>query len=208
AGEGNPGSVIILQKHLGVGTATVASSVGRGWPVCASSPAVSVRSWSSGIGRNLGVQLGKSTAWVVERGLEGGSTGAEAYIVGVVDHPYLVTWLPLWLTMLSHTSTMPVVLAVGHVSTGKGAGCVRPAVRPLAPPHLRPTSFPHRVDHVGGPTPSAGYHGVEDLLQWEKRPTAVEPSTCYGISEDPPRRERPTMVGAKAHYDGALSPLR
>ncbi|RWW70122.1 hypothetical protein BHE74_00022200 [Ensete ventricosum] len=30
AGEGNLGSVIILQKRLGVGTATVASSVGRG----------------------------------------------------------------------------------------------------------------------------------------------------------------------------------
>ncbi|RRT66872.1 hypothetical protein B296_00019916, partial [Ensete ventricosum] len=29
-GEGNPGSVIILQKQLGVGTATAASSVGRG----------------------------------------------------------------------------------------------------------------------------------------------------------------------------------
>ncbi|RWW41529.1 hypothetical protein BHE74_00052983 [Ensete ventricosum] len=31
AGEGNPGSVIILQKRLGVDTAAVASSVGRGW---------------------------------------------------------------------------------------------------------------------------------------------------------------------------------
>ncbi|RZS17439.1 hypothetical protein BHM03_00049573 [Ensete ventricosum] len=31
AGEGNPESVIILQKRLGVGTAIVASSVGRGW---------------------------------------------------------------------------------------------------------------------------------------------------------------------------------
>ncbi|KAJ8514058.1 hypothetical protein OPV22_004492 [Ensete ventricosum] len=31
AGDGNPGSVIILQKWLGVGTAIVASSVGRGW---------------------------------------------------------------------------------------------------------------------------------------------------------------------------------
>ncbi|RWV77596.1 hypothetical protein GW17_00061550 [Ensete ventricosum] len=31
AGEGNPGSVIILQKRLGVGTTVVASSVGRGW---------------------------------------------------------------------------------------------------------------------------------------------------------------------------------
>ncbi|RRT61572.1 hypothetical protein B296_00034459 [Ensete ventricosum] len=31
AGEGNPGSVIILQKQLGVGTAAATSSVGRGW---------------------------------------------------------------------------------------------------------------------------------------------------------------------------------
>ncbi|RRT31193.1 hypothetical protein B296_00059036 [Ensete ventricosum] len=31
AGEGNPGSVIILQKQLGVGTLAAASSVGRGW---------------------------------------------------------------------------------------------------------------------------------------------------------------------------------
>ncbi|RWW14159.1 hypothetical protein BHE74_00021646 [Ensete ventricosum] len=31
AGEGNPGSVIILQKWLGVGIAVVASSVGQGW---------------------------------------------------------------------------------------------------------------------------------------------------------------------------------
>ncbi|RWW32055.1 hypothetical protein GW17_00003288, partial [Ensete ventricosum] len=37
--------------------------------------------------------------------------GAGAYIVGVVDHSYLATWLPLWLTMTSYTSTMPVVLA-------------------------------------------------------------------------------------------------
>ncbi|RZS15889.1 hypothetical protein BHM03_00047817, partial [Ensete ventricosum] len=76
AGEGNPGLVIILQKWLGVGTTTVASSVGRGWLVCASSPAVvSVRSWSSGIGRNLGVRLGKSTVGVVERRSKGGSLG-------------------------------------------------------------------------------------------------------------------------------------
>ncbi|RWW09495.1 hypothetical protein GW17_00027011 [Ensete ventricosum] len=100
--------------------------------MCASLPAiVSMRSWSS-------------VGWVVPR---------RAYIVGVVDHPYLATWLPLWLTMLSHTSTMPVVLAVGHVSAGKGVGltCVRPAVRPLAPPYLHPASFPRRIGHVDGP---------------------------------------------------------
>ncbi|RWW64926.1 hypothetical protein BHE74_00027805 [Ensete ventricosum] len=102
-------------------------------PVCASLPAVvSVRSWSSRIGRNPGVRLGKSTAGVVERRSGGGSTGA--YIVGVVDHPYLATWLPLWLTVLSHTSTILAVLAVGHASTGKGVGltCVRPAGRTTA----------------------------------------------------------------------------
>ncbi|RRT63573.1 hypothetical protein B296_00035400 [Ensete ventricosum] len=31
ASEGNPGSVMILQKRLGVSTAVVASSIGRGW---------------------------------------------------------------------------------------------------------------------------------------------------------------------------------
>ncbi|RWW14273.1 hypothetical protein GW17_00021970 [Ensete ventricosum] len=79
--------------------------------------------------------------------------GAEAYIVGVVGHPYLTTWLPLWLTMLLHTSTMPAVLAVGHASSGKGVGltCARPVVRPLAPPYLRPANFPRRIDHVDGP---------------------------------------------------------
>ncbi|RWW06998.1 hypothetical protein GW17_00029636 [Ensete ventricosum] len=89
AGEGNPGSVIILQKRLGVCTAVVASSVGRGW--------------------------------------------SGAYIVGVVDHPYLATRLPLWLTLSSYASTTPVVLAVRDASTGEGIGltCVRSAVRLL-----------------------------------------------------------------------------
>ncbi|RRT44853.1 hypothetical protein B296_00041178, partial [Ensete ventricosum] len=34
-----------------------------------------------------------------------------AYIVGVVDHPYLATRLSLWLTLSSYASTTPVVLA-------------------------------------------------------------------------------------------------
>ncbi|RZS15968.1 hypothetical protein BHM03_00047895 [Ensete ventricosum] len=56
-----------------------------------------------------------------------------AYIVGVVDHPYLTTWLPLWLTMPSYISTTPVVLVMRDASTGKGIGltCVRSVVRPL-----------------------------------------------------------------------------
>ncbi|RRT72878.1 hypothetical protein B296_00030262 [Ensete ventricosum] len=50
--------------------------------------------------------------------------GAGAYIVGVVDHPYLATWLPLWLTMPSYTSTTPVVLAGAEDEHGNwnGAG--------------------------------------------------------------------------------------
>ncbi|RWW02996.1 hypothetical protein GW17_00033887 [Ensete ventricosum] len=46
--------------------------------------------------------------------------GAGAFIVSVVGHSYLVTLLPLWLTMSSYPSTTPVVLAVRHASTGKG----------------------------------------------------------------------------------------
>ncbi|RRT34585.1 hypothetical protein B296_00053092 [Ensete ventricosum] len=59
--------------------------------------------------------------------------GAGAYIVGVVDHPYLATRLPLWLTLSSYTSTMPVVLAVRDAFTGEGIGltCVRSVVRLL-----------------------------------------------------------------------------
>ncbi|RWV86811.1 hypothetical protein GW17_00051258 [Ensete ventricosum] len=43
----------------------------------------------------------------------GGSTPARvgAYIVGVVDHSYLATRLPLWLTLSSYASTTLAVLA-------------------------------------------------------------------------------------------------
>ncbi|RZS15104.1 hypothetical protein BHM03_00046891 [Ensete ventricosum] len=89
AGEGNPGSVIILQKRLRVDTAAMASSVGRGW--------------------------------------------SGAYIVGVVDHPYLATRLPLWLTLSSYASTTPIVLTVRDTSTSEGIDltCVRLVVRLL-----------------------------------------------------------------------------
>ncbi|RWV76948.1 hypothetical protein GW17_00062298 [Ensete ventricosum] len=42
---------------------------------------------------------------------------------------------------------------VRHDFTSKGVDltCVRSVVRPLAPPYLRPTCFPHRVGHVGRP---------------------------------------------------------
>ncbi|RRT83935.1 hypothetical protein B296_00015633 [Ensete ventricosum] len=69
------------QKAPDASSSILHRCVSRLRPVCASSRAVvSVRSWSSGIGRNLGVWLGKSTAWVVERGSEGGSTGCRPYL--------------------------------------------------------------------------------------------------------------------------------
>ncbi|RWW75089.1 hypothetical protein BHE74_00016912 [Ensete ventricosum] len=84
-------------------------------------PCALARPWSSRYevgaqpdGWYLRVRLGKSDAGMVE--LESGGT----YIVGVVDHPYLTTWLPLWLTMSSYTSTTPAVLAPGKWS-GVGA---------------------------------------------------------------------------------------
>ncbi|RWW18613.1 hypothetical protein GW17_00017389 [Ensete ventricosum] len=42
---------------------------------------------------------------------------------------------------------------------GFGLTCVKSATRPLAPPYLRPTSFPRRVGHVGGPV----IRGSEDV---------------------------------------------
>ncbi|RZS20400.1 hypothetical protein BHM03_00052907 [Ensete ventricosum] len=38
--------------------------------------------------------------------------GAEAFIVGAVDHSYLITLLPLWLTIPSYPPTMLDVLAM------------------------------------------------------------------------------------------------
>ncbi|RWW88911.1 hypothetical protein BHE74_00002195 [Ensete ventricosum] len=59
--------------------------------------------------------------------------GSGAYIVGVVDHSYLATRLPLWLTLSSYASTTSIVLAVRDASTGEGIGltCVRSIVRLL-----------------------------------------------------------------------------
>ncbi|RRT38381.1 hypothetical protein B296_00046499 [Ensete ventricosum] len=84
--------------------------------------------------------------------------GSGAYIVGVVDHPYLATRLPLWLTLSSYASTTPVVFTVRDASTGRpydrwgfGLTCARSAARLLTPPYLRLTSSPCWVVHVGGP---------------------------------------------------------
>ncbi|RWW44957.1 hypothetical protein BHE74_00049243, partial [Ensete ventricosum] len=137
----------------GVGTTTVASSVGRGWPVCASSPAIfSVRSWSSagwmipqGSARedscwNGGARVGRKysssgrsltparrpgrvgsrrdpsdghVSSVVCFSIPLPCRGAGAYIVGIVDHPYLAALLAYHAIVHLHHARRPC-----------GEGCV------------------------------------------------------------------------------------
>ncbi|RZS29073.1 hypothetical protein BHM03_00062745 [Ensete ventricosum] len=74
--------------------------------------------WSSG--REEVLQFG-STADSCKKVRSG------AYIVSVVDHPYLATRLPLWLTLSSYASTTPVVLALGNLNGAR----VNPAEQEL-----------------------------------------------------------------------------
>ncbi|RZS03725.1 hypothetical protein BHM03_00033962 [Ensete ventricosum] len=46
--------------------------------------------------------------------------GARAFIVGAVDHSYLITLLPLWLTIPPYPPTMLVVLAMRRAFAGGG----------------------------------------------------------------------------------------
>ncbi|RZR76636.1 hypothetical protein BHM03_00001478 [Ensete ventricosum] len=101
--------------------------------------------WSSG--RAEVCQLGSIAVFqlgsVADSCKKVGSAGARVYIVGVVDHMYLATRLPLWLTLSSYASTTPVVVAVDCTTAGNSAlpvpgrphdhwrphTCVRPASR-------------------------------------------------------------------------------
>ncbi|RWW39720.1 hypothetical protein BHE74_00054917 [Ensete ventricosum] len=79
-----------------------------------------------------------------EEGVLQFGSGAEAFIVGAVDHSYLITLLLLWLTMLSYSSTMLVVLVMRREFAGRGCrpylcqvGCTstiapHTSVRPVA----------------------------------------------------------------------------
>ncbi|RZR98421.1 hypothetical protein BHM03_00027775 [Ensete ventricosum] len=122
-GEGNPGSVIILQKRLGVGTAAATSSVGRGW---------------SG-----------STWRFVPESMNGHSGDMDPPSSAKNDRgesgACLVNEFRLRVFVSKH------VLVQARVG-GADLTCVRSAVRLLAlPPYFRPTSCPRQVGHVGGP---------------------------------------------------------
>ncbi|RRT39185.1 hypothetical protein B296_00046800 [Ensete ventricosum] len=47
-------------------------------------------------------------------------SGARGFIVSVVVHSYLISILPLLLTMSSYLSTTPVILAMRHAPVGEG----------------------------------------------------------------------------------------
>ncbi|RRT66965.1 hypothetical protein B296_00032065 [Ensete ventricosum] len=120
---------------------------------CASSPAVfSVRSWSlarwmmiqssarevgcwndgARVGRKYS-SSGRSLIPARRSGRVGSRRDPSDSQWVFVDHPYLATRLPLWLTLSLYASTMPVVLAVRDASTGEGIGltCVKSVVRLL-----------------------------------------------------------------------------
>ncbi|RWW56584.1 hypothetical protein BHE74_00036689 [Ensete ventricosum] len=71
-------------------------------------------------------------------------------------------------------STLPVS-GRSYDHWGFGLTCARSAVRPPAPPYLRPTSFPHRVGHIGGPV----VRGREDVVA----------RSSFAISFFPPRED-------------------
>ncbi|RRT43361.1 hypothetical protein B296_00056480 [Ensete ventricosum] len=112
AGEGNPGSVIVLQKRFGVGMATVASSMDGS---LVSYLGGRLLEWWSSV-REEALQLGSGTNFYKEVG-----SGAGAFVVSVVGHSYMISLLSLLLTMSSYLSTMPAVLAMRCAPVGEGS---------------------------------------------------------------------------------------
>ncbi|RRT36063.1 hypothetical protein B296_00045096 [Ensete ventricosum] len=133
-GEGKPGSIIILQKRLGVGTAAMASSVGRGWSGFGwcSAP-------ESSNGRSDDMSP-PSSAKMLER---------------IWCMPSRCVPLPCLLS--KHCWFRPVCASLPAIFSvrsrpydrwGFGLTCSRSVARLLAPSYLRPTSFLRWVDHV------------------------------------------------------------
>ncbi|RWW03846.1 hypothetical protein GW17_00032965 [Ensete ventricosum] len=126
---------------------------------------------------------------------------ARAYIVGIVDHPYLATRLPLWLTLSSYASTMPVVFAVRDASTSRGIGltCVRSAVRPLG----------YRSDLCQVGRTTAGDSALPVLGQphdhWRPH-TCVQPASCIGSATSAGQLSEGAMMWRSDHYVSYHSP--
>ncbi|RZS03197.1 hypothetical protein BHM03_00033374 [Ensete ventricosum] len=108
-----------------------------GW-MRATAAKVSVRSCKSSFGHVAGCGMGPcalarpprgllDTEWELVRmsgdselGLEGRLLEWRDFIVGAVDHSYLITLLPLWLIILPYSPTMLVVLAMRPAFAGGG----------------------------------------------------------------------------------------
>ncbi|RWV89397.1 hypothetical protein GW17_00048454 [Ensete ventricosum] len=162
--------------------------------------------------------------------------GSRAYMVGDVGPPYLATLLPSWLTMSSYPSTTPAILTVMHASVGNDVDltyvrlaydrwgfdltCAKSVVRPLEPPYLHPTSFPHQVGQLsegmrtsyayllarGGsglvPSGSSGTDQTERELRnlngAGADSTEQELGSLNGARADPTEQELGNLNGARA----------
>ncbi|RWW17765.1 hypothetical protein GW17_00018286 [Ensete ventricosum] len=110
------------------------------------------------------------------------------------------------------SSQPPISTEVAEKLLKKGVGltCVRPAVRPLAPPYLRPTSFMRRVGptflaHGGFGLVSSGNSGTSQTEQElrnlngaEADPTERELGNWNGAGADPTERELGNLNSAGA----------
>ncbi|RRT31581.1 hypothetical protein B296_00047188 [Ensete ventricosum] len=154
--------------------------------------------WS--LGQEEAPQVGSGVGSYKEVG-----SGAKAYILSVIGHPYLATLLPLWLIIPSYPSTTPVVLAVRHAFVGKGVDltCVRSVVRPLAPPILASDQLPAsgrprqrascpRERGRGGPIQLGNLNGTGADL------TNQELGNSNGARADPIEQELGNWNGAEA----------
>ncbi|RZR91237.1 hypothetical protein BHM03_00019328 [Ensete ventricosum] len=104
-----------------------------------------------------------------------------AYIVGIVGHPYLATLLPLWLTMLSYTSTTPAILAVRHASAGKGVDLTC-----------------RELKNLNGAGADLTEQELRSLNGARADPTEQELRNWNGVGADPTEQELENLNGARA----------
>ncbi|RWW70931.1 hypothetical protein BHE74_00021364 [Ensete ventricosum] len=136
-----------------------------------------------------------------------GRRGSEAPLYSEIEAPskpsplaFALPWC--WAVNGSIESSLGVC---SSEAKGVGLTCVRPAVRPLAPPYLRPASFLRRVGHVGGPAVrggptrlARGGFGLVPSRSSGTDQTEQELRNLNGAEADPTGRELKNWNGAGA----------
>ncbi|RRT60308.1 hypothetical protein B296_00024851 [Ensete ventricosum] len=130
-------------------------------------------------------------------------SGAGAYIVSVVGHPYLATLLPLWITMSSCPSTTPVVLALlarggfGLVPSGSsGTDQTEQELKNLNGAGADPTE-----QELGNSNGARADPTEQELGNWNGAgadPTEQELGNWNGAGADPTEQELGNWNGAGA----------